>query len=72
MQLLFWLNIRRVGFSYSLLLFAQIQKLKENTIRIKYYELRMEQSDGRSSGDGVNSGADLQLTIFPRFRSTLG
>ena len=72
MQLLIWLNIRRVGFSYNLLLFTKIQKLKENTIRIKYYELRMEQSDGRSSGDGDNSGADLQLTIFPRFRSTLG
>ena len=67
MQLLFWLNIRRVGFSYSLLLFTKIQKLKENTIRIKYYELRMEQSDGRTSGDDSNSGADLQLTLFPRF-----
>jgi len=67
MQLLIWLNIRRVGFSYSLLLFTKIQNLKENTIQIKYYELRMEQSDGRTSGDCYNSGADLQLTLFPRF-----
>ena len=58
------MNIPRVGFSYNLLLFTKMQKLKENTTRIKYYELRMEQSDGRSSGDGVNSGADLQLTIL--------
>ena len=72
MQLLIWLNIRRVGFSYSLLLFTKIQKLKDDTIRIKYYELRVEQSDGRTSGDDSNSGADLQLTLFPRFRSTLG
>jgi len=31
----------------------------------------MEQSDGRSSGDGVNSGADLPLPFFPEFHSTL-
>ena len=67
MQLLIWLNIRRVGFSFNLLLFTKLQKLKENTIRIEYYELRMEQSDGRTSGDDSNSGADLQLTLFPRF-----
>ena len=56
---------------YNYSLFIIIYK-DTKTIRIKLHELRIKQSDGRSSGDGVNSGADLQLTVFPRSRSSLG
>ena len=53
-------------FFLQFIIYKDTKTKKDDTIQIKYYELKLFQSDGESSREPLVKGADDQLILFPQ------